>query len=78
MAVISAIRREKASRRLPLNAVISRARVYAANEENAEKLRLFHQDICGTCKVDKLDILPTSGEGAEVEGYPEIRVEIEA
>ncbi|RLI31117.1 valine--tRNA ligase [Candidatus Bathyarchaeota archaeon] len=78
VAVISAIRREKASRRLPLNAVISRARVYAANEENAEKLRLFHQDICGTCKVDKLDILPTSGEGAEVEGYPEIHVEIEA
>jgi len=77
VAVIETIRREKASRRMPLNAPIARATIYAGNRENAEVLKAFAGDISGTCKIKALEVSPMEGDGAEVEGFPEIRVKME-
>lgn len=73
VAVIGEIRREKARKRMPLNAVIKELTVYAGSTGNAEVLSEGAEDIKGTCKISKIEILPQKGEGVEVEGYPEIR-----
>ncbi|RLI07225.1 valine--tRNA ligase, partial [Candidatus Bathyarchaeota archaeon] len=71
--LIRAVRREKARRRIPLNARLAKVVVYAGSEERAELLRACEEDIKGTCKIDVLEILPSPGEGVEVEGHPGLR-----
>ena len=73
VAVISEIRREKARKRMPLNASIEELTIYGGTEENAKTLAESSEDIEGTCKIEKINILPREGEGVEVEGYHEIR-----
>jgi len=73
VAVIGEIRREKARKRMPLNAPIEELTIYGGTEENAKTLAESSEDIEGTCKIEKINILPREGEGVEVEGYPEIR-----
>jgi valyl-tRNA synthetase len=73
VAVIGEIRREKARKRIPLNAEIKELTVYAGFKENAYVLNEGAEDISGTCKIEKIGILPRQGEGVEVEGYPDIR-----
>ena len=73
MAVISAVRREKAERRMPLNATIKKLTIYAGNKEGAYILNQAREDIEGTCKAEKIDILSEEGEGKEVLGYPNVR-----
>ena len=73
LAVISGIRREKARKRIPLNMMIDELIISTGSEANAADLAKWSDDITGTCKIDKLKILPHKGEGVEVEGYPEIR-----
>ena len=73
VAVIGEIRREKARKRMPLNAPIKELRVYAGTKENAEKLAEFSEDIVGTCKIEKISILPRKGEGVEVQEYDDVR-----
>ena len=73
MALIRAIRREKARRRMPLNARIGLVKVFAGSEERANIIRTCEEDIRGTCKIDVLEVSPETGEGLEVEGYPGLR-----
>jgi len=73
VAVIGEIRREKARKRIPLNAEIKELTVYAGFRENADVLNKGAEDISGTCKIKKIGILPHDGEGVKVEGYPDIR-----
>jgi valyl-tRNA synthetase len=73
MAVISAVRREKAKRRMPLNATIKKLTIYAGNKEGAYILNQAREDIEGTCKAERIDILPEEGEGKEVLGYPNVK-----
>ena len=70
MDLIRAIRREKARRRIPLNAVLAKVLVYAGSSEAAEVLRTCEDDIKGTCKIEELEILAEEGGGIEVEGRP--------
>ncbi len=70
MALIRSIRREKARRRMPLNARIGLVKVFAGSEERANIIRACEEDIRGTCKIDALEVSPEAGEGIEVEGYP--------
>jgi len=72
-AVISAVRREKAERRMPLNTTIKKLTVYAGNKEGADILKQAREDIEGTCKAEKIDILSEEGKGKEVSGYPNVR-----
>jgi valyl-tRNA synthetase len=73
VAVIGEIRREKARKRMPLNASIKELRVYARTKENAETLAESSEDIVGTCKIEKISILPQEGKGVEVQGYGDVR-----
>ncbi len=73
VAVIGGIRREKARKRIPLNTEIKELTVYAGSKENADVLNKGAEDLSGTCKIEKIGILPHWGEGVEVEGYPDIR-----
>jgi valyl-tRNA synthetase len=73
IAVIGGIRREKAERKAPLNAPIKKLTIYAGSKESAQILNQAAEDIAGTCKIEKLEILPAKREGREVQGYPNIR-----
>jgi valyl-tRNA synthetase len=72
MAVIEEIRRDKAERKKPLNAVIKNVIIYAETDENAHILNLAQEDIAGTCKTEKIEILAQKGKGKEVRNYPAI------
>lgn len=74
IAVIGEIRREKARKRLPLNSTVKELTVYAGNEENAETLLGSSEDIMGTCKVEKINILAAEGEGVTVQGYIDVHL----
>jgi valyl-tRNA synthetase len=72
IAVIGAIRREKAEKRKPLNSTIKRLRIYAGSSKNASTLSESKEDIIGTCKIAHLEILSEKGKGRAVEEFPEI------
>jgi len=72
VTVIGAIRREKAEKQKPLNAVIKRLRIYAGNSKHASVLSENKEDIIGTCKIAHLEILSERGKGKNVEEFPEI------
>ena len=69
IAVIGEIRREKARKRLPLNSAVKELTVYAGTKGNAETLLGSSEDVMGTCKVEKINILAAEGEGVAVQGY---------
>jgi len=73
IAVIRDIRRDKAERRAPLNAPIKKLTIYAGNKKSAQILNQALEDIAGTCKTEKIGILPVKGKGREVQGYPNVR-----
>jgi valyl-tRNA synthetase len=73
MAVISAVRREKAERKMPLNATIKKLTIYAGNKEGVHILNQARDDIEGTCKAERIDTLPEEGEGKEVQEYSNVR-----
>ncbi len=72
MAVIGGVRRDKAERKKPLNAPINSLMIYAGSKERAQILNQASEDIAGTCKTEKIEILPLKGRGREVEGYPDV------
>jgi valyl-tRNA synthetase len=73
IAVIEEIRRDKAERRLSLNAPIKQLTIYASTEKSAHVLKQAMEDIEGTCKTQKITVLTESGEGKGIEGYSGIR-----
>jgi valyl-tRNA synthetase len=77
IAMINAVRRDKAERRMPLNTLIKKLTIYAGNAENAESLHLGKEDLAGTCKAENIEILPERGKGKTVEGYEEITFKAE-
>jgi valyl-tRNA synthetase len=73
VAVIGEIRREKARKRLSLNASVEALKIYAGTKQNADLLTASSADITGTCKIEEIHVVPHEGEGVEVDGYPEVR-----
>ena len=73
IAVIEEIRRDKAERRKPLNAIIKNVTIYAGTTKGAHILKLAQEDIMGTCKIEKMKILARKGEGREVRNYPNVK-----
>jgi valyl-tRNA synthetase len=63
LGLISEVRREKAEKRMPLNTPVKILTVYAGEESTAEAVKNGSIDICGACKVEKLNVLPSEGEG---------------
>ncbi|MEM2108342.1 MAG: valine--tRNA ligase [Candidatus Bathyarchaeia archaeon] len=72
IAVITAVRREKAEKRMPLNTQIRKLTIYAGNKATAEIISTSEGDIKGTCKIMELQVFADKGNGREVEQYPEI------
>jgi len=72
MAVIGSIRKEKGERKIPLNAPIKKLTIYGGSKKGAHILEIAKEDIVGTLKAEKIEILPDKGEGKEVEGYSNI------
>lgn len=66
VAVITEVRRDKAERRMPLNAQIKKLTIYAGGEKNAAMIEEGKEDICGACKTAALEVLPKKGEGKPV------------
>lgn len=77
MAVISSIRKEKSERKIPLNAPIKKLKIYGGSTKGAHILEMAEEDIVGTLKAEKIEILPEKGEGKEVEGYSNIHFNAE-
>jgi len=72
IAVISALRREKAEKRMPLNMEIPSVLIFAEDEEKASILKEAEVDLKGTCKIKSLRVLTESGEGKPIQAYPGI------
>jgi valyl-tRNA synthetase len=73
MSVITAIRREKAEKRKPLNTPIKRLIIYAGKSDFARILSENKTDIIGTCKIAMIEILSEKGKsrGTAVQEFPE-------
>jgi valyl-tRNA synthetase len=76
VAVISEIRREKARNRMSLNAPINELTIYAGTKENAQTLSNSAEDIMGTCKIKKTNMLPIKGEGVPVQNYKNVHLSV--
>ena len=55
-----------------MNVQITKLVVHATSEKAAHVLNLAAEDIKGTCKILDAEILPDTGEGRAVQGYPDI------
>ncbi|UCB59815.1 MAG: valine--tRNA ligase [Candidatus Bathyarchaeota archaeon] len=73
VAVIREVRREKARKRIPLNAVIKELIIIVESEEYNRVLSRNAKDISGTCRIQKIAVMPQGDNGIEVEGYPDVR-----
>jgi valyl-tRNA synthetase len=57
VAIIGEVRHDKAEKKLPLNAPIKNMIIYAGNDENAKVILAAKGDICGTLKLENIQIL---------------------
>jgi valyl-tRNA synthetase len=69
MALISQIRREKSENKMPLNTPIKLLTIYAEDQKNTLILNQAANDIAGTCKTEKIEIIAKKDKGKPVEGY---------
>jgi len=77
MAIIGEIRREKAEKKLPLNAPIKKLTIYAGDQANANIITAGAVDISGTCKIANLEIRAEKGNGREPAQFPNIHLAAE-
>jgi valyl-tRNA synthetase len=76
-AIIAEVRREKAEKHMPLNAQVKKLTIYAGETNTAEMIMEGREDITGTCKVAKIEILPQKGKGREIESHGNVCFETE-
>jgi valyl-tRNA synthetase len=63
IALITEVRREKAEKRMSLNARITKLMVYAGDKETAAIIAEGCEDIVGTCKIASFKVFPTKLSG---------------
>jgi valyl-tRNA synthetase len=73
MALITEVRREKAEKRMPLNSQVKKLTVYAGDRETAAIVTESGEDIAGTCKVARLEVLAETGSGREIVQFANVR-----
>lgn len=70
IAVMSEVRRDKAEKKLPLNAPIKNLTIYASDDVTAVTVRLGCIDIAATLKIENIKVLAEKrGEGRQVCQY---------
>ncbi len=72
VAVMGEIRRDKAENQKPLNAPIQKLTLYSEDKETVEVLCQAEEDLAGTCKIEKMEVILAKGKGKELQGYPDI------
>jgi valyl-tRNA synthetase len=72
VALISAVRREKAEKHLSLNTQIKKLTVCVEVKEAADAIKSGSGDIIGACKVENLDVNVGKGVGREVAECPNV------
>jgi valyl-tRNA synthetase len=77
VAVMGEIRRDKAENQKPLNAPIQKLTIHSEDKTTTQVLRQAEEDLVGTCKIEKIEIVKGKGEGKEVQGYPDVRFRTE-
>jgi valyl-tRNA synthetase len=75
-AVMSEIRRDKAEKKLPLNAPIKNLNIYATDPTAVKALQQGCVDIAATLKIERANILVEKGEGRQVAQY-EVTIKLE-
>ena len=76
-AVMGEIRRDKAESKMPLNASIQKLTIYSADKEKSQVLNQAEEDLVGTCKLEKMEVVMDKGAGREVQGYPDVHFTVE-
>ena len=72
VAVMGEIRRDKAENQKPLNVSVQKLTIYSEDKKALEVLAGAEEDLQGTCKIEKLQVMQTKGAGREVQGYPKV------
>jgi len=75
--LISEIRRDKAEKRLPLNAEIKKLTIYAGSEEHARTVEHGRDAIKEACKIREMQVVIGEGEGRTVKDLPEMTFQAE-
>ena len=66
VALISAVRREKAERHLPLNTPVKKLTVCAEEKKAADAVKAGTNDVLGACKVENLEVNVGKGGDRDV------------
>jgi valyl-tRNA synthetase len=72
IALITEVRREKAEKRMSLNAQVKKLTVYAGNRRTAAIIKEGSEDIVGTCKVANLEVLAKKGSGRQIAQFADM------
>jgi valyl-tRNA synthetase len=77
IAIISEVRRDKAEKKLALNAPVKCLAIYAGNEENAKVILSAKEDIAGTLKAANIQVFAEkSSEGRQV-SLTDVHIKVE-
>ena len=68
-SVMSEIRRDKAEKKLPLNAPIKKLMIYAKDEAATRAIKQGCVDIAATLKIENIDVSTEKAEGRQVAQY---------
>ena len=68
-AIMSEIRRDKAEKKMPLNAPVKNLTIYAKDEATAASIKQGCIDIAATLKVENTKVVVQKGEGRQVAQY---------
>ena len=74
IAIIGEIRREKAEKKLALNAPIKKLVIYAGDQASVDVIKAGSVDISGTCKIVNLEVCAEKGTGRELAQFPNVHI----
>jgi valyl-tRNA synthetase len=75
--LIAEIRRDKAEKRLPLNAEVNRLTIYTEDADYREAIRESEDAILEACKIKEMKIIYGKGGEKTVKNFPEARYTVE-
>jgi valyl-tRNA synthetase len=76
-AVMSEVRRDKAEKKMPLNATIKNLTIFAGTDETSDAIKKGSADIAATLKIEKVNVLSEKHpEGRQV-GQSEVYLKVE-
>jgi valyl-tRNA synthetase len=77
ISLIVEIRRDKAEKKMSLNAPVKKLTLYAGDKETASIFKQAKDDIIGSCKIANMEISAEEGNGKAMEKYPSIKYLVE-